>query len=164
VRGHRFEVRVVFMLFFVACGAGTDDVFSGEVPDATTSDVGFPDVFLPPIGDVGPPEPVFNGGPLACGTCTCDGTLYACLTGATPDGGCPKGGGPPEHAPITGDGGDDADADAATSCGAGHFCTELPIECLPKPSCACITKALGLGCSIDPNGMGFTLQCPPPAP
>jgi hypothetical protein len=165
VRGHAVDVRLVFPLFLAACGMGTDDVFNGAVPDATASDVGFgfPDVFLPGIGDVGPPEPVFNGGPLACGKCTCDGTLYACLMGAAPDGGCSKGtGGPP--APITGDAGDDADA----TCGNGLVCARLPVECLPKPTCACITKALGLACTIDPSGNGFTLQCatltpwPPP--
>jgi hypothetical protein len=166
VRGHRFEVRLVFTMFFVACGMGTDDVLVGvgEVPDASTT--GFQDVFLPPVHDVGTPDPIVTGGPLACGACTCDGTLYGCLMGAAPDGGCPKGGGGPPQppAPMTGDAGDDANADAATSCGKGIVCSELPVECLPKPTCACITKVAGFQCTIDPTGNGFTLECPPSPP
>lgn len=112
----------------------------------------------PPL-DAGPDGPTFNGGgPLACLGCVCDGTLYGCLTDGVPDGGCPKGGGPPM--PIA----DGGAPDDGGSCEAGVVCTQLPVECLPNPTCDCIAKWTDFGCAVDPSGNGFLLTCPPPPP
>ena len=150
-------MRLFLVCFLAACGQ-TDDVFlPGDTPDVTTTpfDTGgpFSDVSTPSEAEAGP---IYVGGPLTCGSCTCDGTLYACLEGA-----CAKP--PPIEAGTNADASDDADADAASdasaSCGKNAICQELPIECLPKPTCACIEKATGLGCSVATNGSGFILSC-----
>ena len=162
-------MRLLLLLVCVlsACGP-SGQIFGsgGEGVDAGAFDATFSsDAFTPPP----PPQskdaaidtgPGYIGGPLACGTCTCDGTLYTCLEEALgPDGGCPHGGGPPPPpSPILGDASDDADVDS--SCGAGNFCMQIPIACLPKPTCACITQETHLPCKVDPSGSGFVLVCP----
>ena len=109
-----------------------------------------------------PTGPTFNGGgPFACGGCICDGTLYGCLVNATADSGCGGAGGGGPKAPL-----DDGAAADASTCDP-NVCHELPVVCLPKPTCDCITKATGLPCSVDPTGNGFDLGCalipiPPP--
>ncbi len=156
------------LLVLAGCSSSSDDVIpiSLDASDDSTvardaGDISFPDVITTYDAWLGP---TFNGGgPLACGSCTCDGTLYACLgQAASPNGGCPSGGGPPlPPMPFA----DDAGAsDASWSCGLGVVCSELPVTCLPKPTCDCITKATGLQCTVAPNGNGFILACPPPPP
>lgn len=149
-------MRFFLACFLVACGNNpVDDIVPIDTADATTtrdSSISFPDGYPPPEAEAGP---VYNGGgPLACGNCTCDGTLYACLAGtceALP---------PPKDASAEADAADDADADASVSCGKKESCWQIPIECLPKPTCDCITKATGLLCTVVPNGNGFALTCP----
>jgi len=129
-----------------------DDVITTEDLDATLPADGgpkptFPDVAQDVVG------PIWVGGPLACGKCTCDGTLYACLQGSC--------GGPPPPPPPN-DASMDATADAsdAATCGNAVACVQIPVECLPKPTCECISKATGNGCVVAPNGSGFQLFCP----
>jgi len=139
-----------------------DDVITTEGPDATfptESGVHF-DAAVMKEAEAGP---IYVGGPLACGKCMCDGLLYLCLEDMLgPDGGCSSGGPPPPPPPPESDASDDADADAsdAMSCGNGHYCGQIPIACLPKPTCACIEKVTGMLCTVAPNGSGFQLFCP----
>jgi len=107
--------------------------------------------------------PFKGGGPFMCGACVCDGTLYLCSTSS----------GGTANAPFDLDASDDADdADAADDVDAGpplcaHDagapCTQIPIECLPKPTCDCILPNPGsCSCSIDPSGNGFRIDCVTP--
>jgi hypothetical protein len=154
-------VRLVHLTLLCACGQPGDDFLPTPTADATASDGGISffgvDAAVPDVIEAGP---AYNGGPFACGACTCDGTLYACLEhAATAEGGCPQGGGPPiPPSPLTGDASDDA------SCGKGTYCTQIPIQCLPKPTCACIEEVLQIPCDVDEGGAGFVLTCPPPPP
>ncbi len=145
--------RALFFLFIVACSSDVtvDDIapMDGGVFDSTTQkDVA-------PFGDTGPADVApdvtkFNGGgPFLCEGCVCDGTLNLCLLGG-------GGGG----MPIA----QDASFGDAAACDpdAGQtFCQQIPVACLPKPTCECIQPLVGCACSVDPSGNGFVLQCPP---
>ncbi len=147
-------MRIFLLCFLAACGQSDDIFVPGETADATTTtfDAGSPffDVVVPHEAEAGP---VYNGGPLACGACTCDGTLYACLQGA-----CAQ---PPPSSDASADASDAGanDASDAASCGKNLSCSQLPVECLPKPTCACIEKEMGVTCMVAPNGNGFVLSC-----
>jgi hypothetical protein len=132
----------------VACGGPVDDVVPRDF-DATTRDASGPVVFADVVTQDVDAGPTYVGGPLACAACTCDGTLYACFEGIC-------------RSPPVLDAGADADdaSDANASCGKNAFCTEIPIECLPKPTCECIEEATHLVCVVAPNGNGFALSCP----
>jgi hypothetical protein len=119
------------------------------VPDGSP----FADAAVDGSADAGPDAPPFNGGgPFLCYGCICDGTLNMCVSGG-------GGGG----APILGDAGADADFGDASACvlDAGQPCYPIPIQCLPKPTCACIMAATGCGCTVDSSGSGFDVLCPP---
>jgi hypothetical protein len=165
-------VRIGAALLLAGCSSviqASDDIAMPQPFDATVSEASFPDVSAP---DASSGTPFNGGGPLACAQgCVCDGTLYACSHDTLVDGGCPGGGGP--GAPILDAGVDaaaadaaaDADAADASACElAGNPCLQIPVVCLPKPTCACITQATGMTCDVDPSGNGFVLMCPPPPP
>lgn len=107
--------------------------------------------------DVAPDGPTFNGGgPFDCNHCTCDGTLNYC---AEISGG---------NMPLLDAGDDAADAadasDAEPACdpdAAVLACKPIPIECLPKPSCACLMKhyTYPCTCDLDPSGNGLVVSC-----
>lgn len=150
-------MRVFLACFLVACGNNAIDDIAPIDVDATI-DRGTSDVApFPPDVEAGPDGPTYVGGPLACGKCTCDGTLYACLSGT-----CEAP--PPSDASADANDADASDADASdaavTSCGKNQSCWEIPTSCLPKPTCACITSATGLYCVVAKDGSGFILACP----
>ncbi len=149
-----------------ACGSAIvpDDVGffdDARVPDATLS---FDAHFTDALGDVFVDATKFNGGgPFDCNGCVCDGTLNACVFAG--------GGG----APIFDDAGDAGDAsdasdvsdasDAEVACDDGGTspCVAIPIQCLPKPTCACLVAYYGglCTCGVDPSGDGLIITCPP---
>jgi hypothetical protein len=141
--------RATVAVFLAACsGPFQDDVTpidaSAFRPDATVDAATFD-------GFVDQPEttPFNGGGPFVCGNCFCDGTLDMCFNGKS-------------KAPI--DASDDASGDAGCNADAAQRCTMIPIECLPKPTCACIEQAVGDGdcvCKVDPSGNGFFVTCIP---
>ena len=145
-------MRLFLFCFLVACANNDDDIVPIDVDatiDRRTSDVA---PFPPPIEAAAPDGPTYVGGPLACGKCICDGTLYACGAGCGPV----KKGGP--QAPIVGDASDDADAADGAGCSAA--CWEIPVACLPKPTCACIEKEwTNVSCTVASDGSGFLLEC-----
>ena len=95
--------------------------------------------------------PFNGGGPFDCNGCICDGTLDYCYF---------AGGGPPHpSAPIA-----DAGApDALPACDvdASPWCRPIPIECLPKPTCDCLSQPESpvCTCAVDPSGDGFHVEC-----
>lgn len=97
-----------------------------------------------------------GGGPFLCEGCICNGTIDLCYFGG-------GGGG----APIAGDAGEDADAspfDDAGICSdeAGpQSCVQIPVQCLPNPTCECLAQTSGCACTVDPSGNGFFVTCPP---
>lgn len=145
--------RALSLVFVAACASDVtvDDMpfFDAGPFDATTTN----DAALP--GDAGPLDAgvdatKFNGGgPFFCIDCVCDGTLNMCVNGG--------GGG----MPIA----QDASFGDASACDfdAGQtYCQQIPVSCLPKPTCACIESfMIGCTCSVDPSGDGFVLQCTP---
>ena len=155
-------MRLFLACFLVACGNNpVDDIVPIDVDATIDHRTSGSDVLFPPAEEAGPDGPVYVGGPLKCGkgNCTCDGTLYACVFGFQ---GCA--GNPPTEAGADADADADADAeadaDASTGCTSNDFCKQIPTECLPKPTCECISKVLNLTCTIAPDGSGFLLQCP----
>jgi hypothetical protein len=140
--------RLVLVVLLSACGPNfMDDVLitDASVPgfDATTNDAS-------PFGDAtieAEAATVFNGGgPFLCDDCICDGTLHACriYTGRG-------------HAPL-----DDASFEAGACAADSSVCIPIPINCLPKPSCACLIDddvAGGCGCTVDPSGNGLVIEC-----
>ena len=140
----------------VACGSNpVDDSFPflDTGIDQTLDDVAFQPLVPDDAAAAAADGPVYLGGPLACGKCMCDGTLYACLEGVTSNGICS--GGPPPP-PM-----EDASADAGdASCGLGFVCEQLPAACLPKPTCQCIQAHTNMPCAVAMDGSGFVLHCP----
>lgn len=146
-----------------ACGPNAlDDVFpldSGPIVfDATVDHASFFDASQEAEAGV-----VFNGGgPFTCGGCVCDGTLNLCFPGMS-------GGGAPivdagADAQDAGSSDADADVDAETACAtdASVGCVQIPIDCLPKPTCTCIASHfVPCTCAVDPTGNGIVLTCPP---
>jgi len=88
----------------------------------------------------------FNGGgSFMCIDCICDGTLNVC-----------------EH--ISGGNIMSGDAGDASTCDpdAGQpYCAPIAIDCLPKPSCACVLTHYpgGCTCDVDPSGNGLVVSC-----
>ena len=156
-----------FFLFVSLAGAGCTQVIADDFlpPDASSPfrpDATLPDAFA---GDAAAETTVFNGGgDFMCGKCVCDGTLYLCHqtegTGTA-------------NAPTDLDASADADADADEDADAAGMdagppmcahdagaCMQIPIECLPKPTCDCILPSPGdCTCSVDPSGNGFQIEC-----
>ena len=149
-------MRLFLPCLLVACGNNAVDDVVPITVDATIDHHTGADVVLPPYPEASADGPVYVGGPLACAKCTCDGTLYACLSGS-----CEF---PPSDASADGSDADGSDGDASdaavTTCGKNLSCWEIPVGCLPKPTCACITKATGMSCTVAADGSGFLLQCP----
>lgn len=143
--------RGLACIFFVACGSNVADDFvpvdDAGVLDATTQADAIP---FPEASTLDAPK--FNGGgPFLCGDCICDGTLDLCYFGG--------GGGP---MPIGNDAGDGGFGDAsACVLDAGTACIQIPIACLPKPTCACVDAVYpSCACGIDPSGNGLVVLCP----
>lgn len=150
-----------FLLFVTACSPiGEDDIFEGDATpfpfDATVNDSPFS---IDDGGAEADTTPFNGGGPFLCGKCICDGTLDMCLTGTG------------HPAPLDLDASDDADdanADAdvddagfPTCADASTGCVQIPIECLPKPTCDCIVPSPGkCFCTVDPSGNGLRVSCP----
>ncbi len=151
----------LFSFLLPACGSSvpfaSDDVAmfdGGPMFDSTVPfDSSFP-------SDAGNDAPKFGGGgPFLCLGCVCDGTLNYCkeMSGG--------------KMPIDDAGDASSDADDASPFGdasacdldAGYNeCTQIPIACLPNPSCACVLANLPPGpcsCSIDPSGNGLVVLC-----
>jgi len=144
-------MRRLALVFVAACsGPFADDVLVTDAsvfrPDATTDALSSSEGGG--VVDAGIEATIFNGGgPFTCGNCVCDGTLDMCFYGVS-------------KVPAL-DASDDADACGAD---AAQKCTMIPIECLPKPTCACIEQAAGDGdcvCKVDPSGNGFFVTCIP---
>jgi hypothetical protein len=123
----------------------SDDIaepFDGNVPDHT----------LPTEGgtDAGP-DVIFNGGgPFLCIDCTCDGTSNVCevISGG--------------KAPFDLDAGDAGEGGGMCDPDAGQtYCAAIPIECLPKPTCACVAQHFNPACTcdVDPSGNGLVISC-----
>ena len=148
--------RIFSLTLLVVAGCG-----SNAVDDVAPLDAGFFDSTLakdgPSLPDAGPPDvaadttPFNGGGPFLCVDCVCDGTTDLCYLGG-------GGGAPMADAGSFGDAGD-CPADG------GHpWCVQVPIQCLPNPTCACLDGVYGAGgctCSVDPSGSGFVITCPP---
>ena len=150
-RFYNETMRSWLAVLLVGCGSSVpifpnDDIaqpfdgggFDSTVPkDGSTFDVTGEDVAK------------FNGGgPFTCGDCTCDGTLNYCVE--------ISGG----KAPML-DGGVDA-GDASTTCDPdASACTQIPIGCLPKPTCECVMQQYKppCTCDIDPSGNGLVVRC-----
>ena len=145
----------LFALALVACGSSAvDDIVPPDI-DATVRTP--PPDASNPFGDGGPvawdagyDATKFNGGgPFLCGTCVCDGTLDMCVW-------CGGGG-----APLLSDAGF-GDASACDTDSGQSNCRQIPIECFPNPTCACIAQFAGAGtCAVDPSGNGYSFTCPP---
>ena len=152
--------RIAAALVLCGCGSSfiaSDDIanFDAGTFDATTFGDASSDVHAT---DVAPETTPFNGGgAFLCAGCVCDGTMNLCFHGG-------GGGG----APTAGDAGDE-DADAgpfgdASACAmdSGPLqCRAIPVQCLPQPTCDCITQVIPCACAVDPSGNGFQLECPP---
>jgi hypothetical protein len=134
------------------------------VDDIAPFDAGFFDATLPSkdaspfsdgsSADVWVDTGVFNGGgPFVCLNCICDGTLDMCFAG--------------HDAGVALDG-SFADASTCDPDAGQAYCSQIPIACLPKPTCACIAPLVApCSCSVDATGNGFVITCniePPPGP
>jgi len=129
--------------FLVACPPTNivDDLpFDAQPSFDATTDAG--PVFSDATIDVGADVPVFNGGgPFLCSGCVCDGTLNFCYPSDASTG--------------------DADAEAGACGDASTSCDPIPVQCLPKPTCACLLGVwTSCTCAIDPSGNGLVLDCP----
>ena len=87
----------------------------------------------------------FNGGgPFTCIDCICDGTLNVCqhISGGNVMSG-------------------DAGAPTCDPDGGQPYCAAIAIDCLPKPSCACVLQSYPAGCTcdVDPSGNGLVVTC-----
>jgi hypothetical protein len=151
-------MRALVLVFVAACSPNfADDVLLTDAsiirPDATTTDSGFD--YDATTSDAGADVTLFNGGgPFMCRGCICDGTLDMCWLLSGGKGG-PK-------SPITDASTSDAADASACVLDAGTSCVAIPIECLPKPTCACILDASGAGscsCYADPSGNGLVIDC-----
>ncbi len=96
-----------------------------------------------------PADPtVDGGGPFLCNGCVCNGADHYCFL--------VSGGGAPPPMPLDFDAGDaglcpEPDAGPAS-------CRPVPANCLPDPSCSCITQSQGgSGCQVDPSGNGIVV-------
>ncbi|HEY1954780.1 MAG TPA: hypothetical protein VGH28_04195 [Polyangiaceae bacterium] len=154
--------RFLLVALLLGCGPTNFD----DVIDMGDGGFGFDATFprdASPFPDAADDAPKFNGGgPFLCSDCICDGTIDMCFF----SGG---GGG----APVLSDAGDDADAnddaDAspfgdASACSpdaAASQCTQIPIQCLPNPTCACLEQTTFCSCTVDAIGSGFIVTCPP---
>ncbi len=147
-----------FVLLASACSPiDEDDVFPFDatpIPlDATVHDA----LFVTDGGAEADTTPFNGGGPFMCGSCICDGTLDMCLTGT----GSPA----PLDLDASNDAADadaeDADAGPPKCADAGKSCVQIPIDCLPKPTCDCIVPNPGTCvCTVDPSGNGLRVFCP----
>jgi len=162
-------MRAPYLLLFAFTAACApieeDDICSCPLADASFplesgADVTFADA----PADTTP----FNGGgDFLCKGCICDGTQRYC---AIVSGG---------KAPVLGDAGDDAgDLDAgaldaetdapfgdAGACdideAGASACTEIPLGCLPNPTCDCLLAHVSEACTcaVDPSGSGLVVTC-----
>ncbi len=146
-------MRAWLAVFLVACGLSPQPFPSDDIAQF---DAGGFDSTVPKEGGFGDATadvdatPFNGGGPFTCIDCTCDGTLNYCVE--------ISGG----KAPIL-----DAGADASTDAGLGSCdpeasaCTQIPIDCLPKPTCDCVMQQYKppCTCDVDPSGNGLVITC-----
>ena len=97
------------------------------------------------------PDVIFNGGgPFVCLDCICDGTSSVCehFSGGA------------SNAPFDLDGGDGGPSTCDPDAGQ-TYCAAIPIECLPKPTCACVSQHFNPACTcdVDPSGNGLVITC-----
>ncbi len=148
---------VFLALLSCACGPtiGVDDLpfDAGPFVDATVSQPDAP-FQVEAQADV----TKFNGGgDFLCNGCVCDGTQRFCDNVSGP-------GAPILDASDDGDAGvaDDADASDASACDPdASACTAIPLDCLPKPTCACLLTHVPpeCTCDVDPSGSGLVVSC-----
>ena len=142
----------VSLPLLVGCGSSGPVFPSDDIAEPT--DTGTPDRTLPTEAStfdvVEEDSTKFNGGgPFDCLGCTCDGTLNLC---AEISGG---------KMPLL-DAGLDAGASDANACDPeASACVQIPIECLPKPTCECVMQKYNAPCTcdVDPSGNGLVVQC-----
>jgi hypothetical protein len=143
-------MRAWLAVFLVACGSSS--------PPFPSDDIAFfdsgPDTTLPKDGGGGDVQdepdstPFVGGGPFSCIDCTCDGTQRLCEHFS----------GGPAPAPLAGDAGDASVCDPDAGQG---YCAAIPIDCLPKPTCACVLQHFQpvCTCDVDPSGNGLVVSC-----
>lgn len=153
---------LVFLAALTACNnpIGVDDLpfDAGPSVDATVSDA--------PIFpfDAQNDAPKFNGGgDFLCNGCVCDGTLRFCEESSAGKAPILDAGDDVTDAADETDGGDAAfeDASACDLDAGANACFAIPIDCLPKPTCACLLTHVApeCTCSVDPSGSGLVVAC-----
>lgn len=87
--------------------------------------------------------PFNGGGPFMCIDCICDGTMNVCKHDGTV---------------MLYDAGDASACDPDAS---QAYCAPIAIDCLPKPSCACVLTHYPncTSCDVDPSGNGLVVTC-----
>jgi hypothetical protein len=152
--GFRLALLVSFTLACSSPPFASDDI---AIPTDASFDQTLSDGF--PTNDVvGTDAPLFNGGgPFECNGCICDGTLHFCEFSS---------GGKAPIVDASSDAADDA-SDAEATCnsdpdaGPVSSCVAIPIDCLPKPTCACVLEHASpiCTCDIDSTGNGIVVSC-----
>ena len=141
-----------------ACGSGpvigSDDI--ATFPDASRDATLPRDAGLDADGALDAPldatddSTKYVGGPFLCDQCVCDGTVDMCF----------RAGGGVQPMPL--DDGGFGDASACPTDAGPNSCQPIPIDCLLKPSCACILQhhpPPACTCTVDPSGNGFAVDC-----
>jgi hypothetical protein len=138
----------------LACGSMVNGEVDASV-EASAKDSGSDS---PAFGDAGtvdatfdaPPVALDGGGDFLCNDCVCNGVGHYC--------GHFSGGKAHPSMPIDGGFGDASacDPDAGQT-----YCTAIPSQCLPNPSCACVLAPMPptCTCDLDPSGNGLVVSC-----
>ena len=142
-------------LFLVGCGSSGPIIGSDDIalppdggPDSTLPFDGGADAGADAQSDA---TKFGGGGPFLCDQCVCDGTIDTCLHIS----------GGASQMPFS-DAGDDAGFGDAGTCAtdAGGSCAQIPVDCLPNPSCACLlSHHPSCSCDVDPSGNGLVVTC-----
>lgn len=102
--------------------------------------------------DDGPPIVLDAGGPFLCQDCVCNGVDHFC---ELVSGGA-------QQMPLLQDGGF-GDAGACDPDAGQSYCTMIPSQCMPNPSCQCVLANIGFGpvcdCALHPSGSGIIVHC-----
>jgi hypothetical protein len=147
-------LRIALLLSVAACGGpaiATDDVaFLDSGVDSTVSDAAS-DATTDAGADAADDATAFTGGgPFLCFGCVCDGTIDMCVAIS----------GGAQNAPLA-----DAGLGDASACNdevGQSSCQQIPADCLPKPTCACLLAhypAPACSCAVDPSGNGLAVTC-----